>query len=38
MVKELTKDVPNWDTIVQGMTLIGSETYGIDEKGNILLR
>ncbi len=38
MVKNLTKDVPNWDTIVQGMTLIGSETYGIDGKGNILLR
>ena len=38
MVKELTKGVPNWDTIVRSMTLIGSETYGIDEKGNILLR
>ena len=38
MVKELTKGVPNWDTIVQSMTLIGSETYGIDDKGNILLR
>ena len=38
MVQNLTKDVPNWDTIVQGMTLIGSETYGIDKQGNILLR
>ena len=38
MVQELTKGVPNWETIVQSLTLIGAETYGIDEEGNILLR
>jgi len=38
MVQNLTQDVPNWETIAQGLTLVGSETYGIDEKGNILLR
>jgi hypothetical protein len=38
MVQNLTRDVPNWETIAQGLTLIGAETYGIDEEGNILLR
>ena len=38
MLQNLTQDVPNWETIAQGLTLIGAETYGIDEEGNILLR
>ncbi len=32
-----TEGIPNWEKVVQVMELIGAETYGIDEQGNIIL-
>ena len=38
MLRNLTQGIPNWETLAQGLTLVGAETYGIDEEGKILLR
>lgn len=38
ILKKITQAIPLWKTIAQSVTLIGAETYGIDEDGNILLR
>ncbi len=37
-LQTVTQEIPNWEMITKMMALIGAQTYGVDENGNLLIQ
>ncbi len=37
-LQTITQGLPNWELVTQIMAMVGTESYGVDEEGNVLIQ